>query len=92
MYNKESNKKYYQSHLKKERKRRYNYFLSNRKDWHKRRLLKEYGELVAKYQMDFLAFPTFIPDDQGNWKIAIQTQVVSTKDRPIKSPFVPPVV
>ncbi len=51
--------------------------------------MKDYGELVAKHQMDFMAYPLFQPTDSGKWEISIQTQAVSTKNRPIKSPFVP---
>lgn len=50
--------------------------------------IKEYGELVAKHHIDFAAFPMFIPDGAGSFKIAIQTQAVSTKDQPVKSPFI----
>lgn len=49
--------------------------------------LKEYGEIVAKYKLDILAIPSFIPDGQGAWKVVINTRVVSTKDQPVKSPF-----
>lgn len=48
----------------------------------------EYGELVKKYQIDFAAFPMFVPDGEGSFKIVIQTQAVSTKDQPVKSPFI----
>lgn len=50
--------------------------------------MKEYGELVKKHEIDILAFPMFQPDGEGNWKIVIQTQPVSTKGQPIKSPFI----
>lgn len=50
--------------------------------------IKEYGELVAKHHMDFMAYPTYRPTDTGQWELIIQTQAVSTKDKPIVSPFV----
>ncbi len=50
--------------------------------------LKEYGDLVAKHKVDFVTYPMWQPDGQGGWKMTIQTQVVSTKDQPVKSPFV----
>lgn len=52
--------------------------------------IKDYGELVAKHKMDFMAYPSFQPDEQGGWKITIQTQAVPTKNQPIKSPFMSP--
>lgn len=51
--------------------------------------LKEYGELVQKHKIDIIAYPIWQPDGEGSWKTIIQTSVVSTKDQPVKSPFVP---
>lgn len=50
--------------------------------------IKEFGELVAKHKMDFMAYPLWQPSPTGEWRMTIQTQAVSTKDQPIKSPFV----
>ncbi len=50
--------------------------------------LKEYGELVAKHKVDFVTYPLWQPDSKGGWMMTIQNQAVSTKDQPIKSPFV----
>lgn len=51
--------------------------------------IKEYGELVAKHKFDFIAYPIWQPSDTGEWKMSIQTQAVSTKNKPVRSPFVP---
>lgn len=50
--------------------------------------MKEYGELVAKHQVDFVNYPMFQPNEKGKWEIVIQTQPISTKDRPVRSPFI----
>lgn len=53
--------------------------------------LKEYGELVAKHQVDFANYPVYVPDGQGGFKTIIQNTPVSLKNRPQepqKSPFV----
>ncbi len=42
-------RKYYLKNLKKERKRRYDYFLSHRPDWQRRRLQKVYGISIEDY-------------------------------------------
>lgn len=51
--------------------------------------LKEYGELVAKYNVDYINFPVYAPDSNGNWVLTIRSQPISTKNRPVKSPFIP---
>lgn len=53
--------------------------------------IKEYGELTRKHQVDFASYPFWQPDGNGGWLMTIQTQPVSTKDQPVKSPFVPQV-
>jgi len=50
--------------------------------------LSEYSELVKKHDIDFINYPMFQPDGQGNWKIVINTQPVDTRSQPRKSPFV----
>lgn len=49
---------------------------------------KEYGELVKKYEADFVSFPLWQPDGAGGWKMILQNQLVSTKETGVKSPFV----
>ena len=50
--------------------------------------LKEYGELVKKHGIDIIAYPTYVPDKEGGWKLIINTQPVPSKEEGIKSPFV----
>lgn len=50
--------------------------------------LKEYGELVKKYEMDFVTFPMYEPNGNGKWELTVKTQLVTTKGQPVKSPFV----
>ena len=50
---------------------------------------KEYGELVKKHGFDFVAYPVFIPDGQGGFKIIVQQTAIDTKNQPVKSPFIP---
>jgi hypothetical protein len=50
--------------------------------------LKEYGELVEKYQMDFATYPMFIPDGEGSFKIVVQSTPVDISNQSKKSPFV----
>lgn len=38
--------------------------------------IKEYGALVAKYNMDFAHYPVFIPDEQGFFKLKLQSTPV----------------
>ena len=50
--------------------------------------IEEYGALVEKHKIDFAAYPMFVPDGEGSFKIMVQTQAVSTKEQPVKSPFI----
>lgn len=50
--------------------------------------IKEYGELVRKYKVDFVAYPVFLPNEKGSWELKIQNQPIYTGDQPKKSPFV----
>lgn len=49
--------------------------------------MKDYGELVAKHQMDIASFPVLIPDGQGAFKLTIQSTPVDTSKAPKLSPF-----
>lgn len=42
--------------------------------------IKEYGELVQKYEVDLMAVPTFQPDEKGGWQVRIQSQPVDLKE------------
>lgn len=46
---KEISKRHYQKHLKQERERRYLYFTTNKKDWWKWRVKREYGLEPEEY-------------------------------------------
>lgn len=50
--------------------------------------LQEYGELVAKHQMDIAAYPVFIPDGEGGFKVTVQSTPVDISEQPQKSPFI----
>lgn len=49
--------------------------------------LKEYGELVGKWKMDFATYPMFVPDGQGGFKILTQSTPVDMTNQPIRSDF-----
>lgn len=57
--------------------------------------VKEYGELVAKHNVDFATYPVFVPDGKGGFRVTVQnTPVDITKSEvqePQKSPeeFIP---
>lgn len=44
--------------------------------------MKEYGELVAKHQVDFATYPVFIPDGQGGFKIVVQSTPIDISKKP----------
>lgn len=50
--------------------------------------LKEYGELVKKYNIDLATYPMFVPDGEGSFKIIIQSTPVDTSKLPVKSPLI----
>ena len=50
--------------------------------------MKEYGELVAKHQIDFATYPVFIPDGQGGFKIVVQSTPIDISEQAKKSPFI----
>ena len=50
--------------------------------------LKQYGELVAKHQMDLATYPVWVPDGQGGFKTIIQsTPVPLPAEKLVESPF-----
>lgn len=53
--------------------------------------LEEYKVLIDKHKVDFIAYPMFVPDGQGGFKIVIQQQPVDTAKSPTISPdeFIP---
>lgn len=51
--------------------------------------IKEYGELVEKHQVDFVAYPLYVPDGQGGFRTIVQNAPVDKTERPVESPFVP---
>ncbi len=44
------------------------------------KFLEEYGELVKKYSVDFISLPVFVPSEQGEFKIIIQTSPVDLQE------------
>ena len=54
------------------------------------KFMDAYKKLVDEHQADFAAFPVFVPDGQGAFKVIIQMQPVDMRNRPQKSPFVAP--
>lgn len=51
--------------------------------------LKEYGDLIEKYDYDFISFPMFVPNEKGNFETYIQNQAVDKKYRPVPSTIIP---
>jgi hypothetical protein len=54
--------------------------------------LKDYGELVQKYQVDFINFPILTPDEKYNWQLSVQTQTIDITDMKQKSSTVSPFI
>ncbi len=50
--------------------------------------ISDYKAIVDKHQMDFAAFPMFIPDGQGGFKVIVQQQPVDITNQPKASPFI----
>lgn len=50
--------------------------------------IDKYGELVKEHNLDFAAYPVWIPDGSGGWKTIVQQSPVDVTDQPKKSPFV----
>lgn len=48
--------------------------------------ISDYKALVDKHQMDFAAFPMFIPDGQGGFKVIVQQRPVDITNQPKASP------
>lgn len=49
--------------------------------------LKDYGELVGKYKIDFATYPMFVPDGQGGFRVVNQSTPVDVSNQPIRSNF-----
>ena len=49
--------------------------------------LKEYGELTKKYNVDFAAFPVYMPNEKGTFDLTIQTQPIDLSERKKKKGF-----
>jgi len=48
--------------------------------------IKEYGELVKKYGVDFMSYPMHVPTKEGFWNLIVQTQLHFTE--PAAEPLV----
>ena len=55
----------------------------------KTEFLAKYKSLIDEYQVDWLSFPMFRPNNEGIWEVVIQTKLADTKGQGIISPFVP---
>ncbi len=53
--------------------------------------MKAYGELTKSSGCDFIAYPVFIPDGDGGFKVVVNQQPIDTTNRPTRSSeeFVP---
>lgn len=52
--------------------------------------LKEYKQLIDKYQCDFMSSPMLVPTPNGVWsmnEITFRVDVMDTKNAPTKSPL-----
>jgi hypothetical protein len=43
--------------------------------------IKDYGELVKKYQVDLATFPVFMPNKEGSFDVKIQNTVVDISEK-----------
>lgn len=50
--------------------------------------IKEYGELVQKYQIDFATFPAFVPNGKGGFEITVQNRPMDITPKETPSPLV----
>lgn len=49
--------------------------------------VKEYGDLVKKYDVDFIGYPSFLPVTNSAWGINISLQPTDTKNLSKPTPF-----
>lgn len=52
--------------------------------------LKEYKQLIDKYQVDFLSTPVALPTERGSWSLTefgMRVDVMDTKNLPTPSPL-----
>lgn len=54
----------------------------------KMEFLKEYGELVTKFKMDFATYPVWIPGPNSTFQTLVQSTVVVVPDQPVESNFI----
>lgn len=51
---------------------------------------KDYQELVKKYDVDLVSFPTFVSTPNGLYAVQIQMQLIDKKNMPTPSPYQEP--
>lgn len=51
--------------------------------------MKRYEGLTKEMGVDFANYPMYVPDENGGFKVIIQSTPIDTRNRPVKSPFVP---
>lgn len=52
------------------------------------KFVEAYGKLTKKFNCDFVAYPVFVPDGHGAFKVVLQQSPVDTTNQPVKSPFI----
>lgn len=50
--------------------------------------VKEYGELVKRYKVDFASYPVWLPDGNGGFKCVVQSTPIDISNQLVKTPFV----
>lgn len=48
---------------------------------------EEYVALTEKYDVDLVAVPQFIPQENGTFAFTVQAQMIDKKTLPVKSPL-----
>ena len=52
------------------------------------KFVAEYGELVKKHNVDFISYPVFVPSENGEFKVRVVTQPVSTDQNKTVKDFI----
>jgi hypothetical protein len=50
------------------------------------KFMKGYEALVKEHQIDFAAYPVYMPDGQGGFRTVMQNSPVDIKNQPQRSP------
>ena len=52
-----------------------------------KKFLEEYRALTEKYQVDFISYPEYIPNPNGEFMTRISNTLIDRKYLPVKSPL-----